>query len=82
MISDKDVARQISDLMLDAFNRIEDSCELVSRSVPQQEAAAYSQAADRIIQPIVLDLLEPLFARHPDLKPAHWDDDPAEEPSM
>jgi hypothetical protein len=82
MISETGVARQITELMLDAFNRIEDSCELVSRSSPEQEAAAYRNVADRVIEPIVLDILEPLFTRHPELKPPHWDDEPAEEPSM
>jgi hypothetical protein len=82
MISDKDVARQIAELMLDTFNRIEDSCEHVTRACSAEEAAAYSDAADHIIQPLVLDILEPLFTSHPELKPAHWDDDPVEEPSM
>jgi hypothetical protein len=82
MISDIQVARQITDLMLDTFNRIEDSCELISRICVPEEAAAYSSAADRVIQPIVLDILEPLFNQHPELKPPRWDDDPAEEPTM
>jgi hypothetical protein len=82
MISETDVARQIAAVMLDAFNRIEDSCELVTRSSPEPEAAAYRNAVDHVIQSIVLDVLEPLFNCHPELKPEHWDDDPAEEPSM
>lgn len=82
MISDKDAARQIANLMLDTFNRIEDSCDLVARSLPEHEAAAYRVAADRVIQSIVLDVLEPLFTCHPELKPPHWDDEPAEEPTM
>ena len=82
MISDSVVARHIADLMLDTFNRIEDSCEMVSRSSPEPEAAAYQNASDRVIQSIVLDVLEPLFERHPELKPPHWDDDSPEEPTM
>jgi hypothetical protein len=82
MISETGVARQIAEVMLDAFNRIEDSCVMVARFSPEQEAAAYRHAADRVILPIVLDILEPLFNSHPELKPPHWDDDPAEEPSM
>jgi hypothetical protein len=82
MISDSDTAKQISELILEVFHRVEDSCEFVSHVCPPEEAAAYRDAADRVIQSIVLDVLEPLYGRHPELQPPHWDEDPADEPTM
>jgi hypothetical protein len=39
-----------------------------------EEAAAYQKAAGRVARPIVMDVLEPLYDKHPALKPHNWDD--------
>jgi hypothetical protein len=41
MISDERIAKQISDLMLDLFRRVDESISLVKQACPQEEAAAY-----------------------------------------
>ena len=74
MISDENVAKQINDLMLDIFQRVDASCELVKQACPLDEAAAYTKAAGRVVGPIVFDVLESLYDKHPQLKPANWDD--------
>lgn len=82
MISDKNTAKQISELMLETFYRLDDSCETVSRLCTPDEAAAYRETVGRVLTPIVLDIMEPLYERHPELKPPHWDEVPPEEPTM
>jgi hypothetical protein len=41
MIENPDVAKQISDLMMDMFTRLSDSCDSVKRQCSEQEYKAY-----------------------------------------
>jgi hypothetical protein len=74
MISNVDVARQISELMLELFRRVDESVDMVKATCSPEEAAAYQKAAGRVAGPIVMDVLEPLYNKNPMLKPADWDD--------
>jgi hypothetical protein len=74
MISNASVAKQISDLMLDLFRRMDESVAMVKETCLPDEAAAYQKAAGRVAGPIAMDVLEPLYAKHPALKPHNWDD--------
>lgn len=74
MISNANVAKQISDLMLELFRRVDESVAMVRETCTPEEAAAYQKAAGRVVGPIVMDVLEPLYAKHPVLKPHNWDD--------
>ncbi|MCU1308939.1 MAG: hypothetical protein JWO20_64 [Candidatus Angelobacter sp.] len=74
MISNSDVAKQISELMLDLFRRVDESVDMVKETCPPEEAAAYQKAAGRVAGPIVMDVLEPLYAKNPKLKPPNWDE--------
>jgi len=73
MISDSGTAKQISDLMQDVFCRLDESVAVVKQTCSPEEAAAYSKAVGRVVGPIVMDVLEPLYERHPFLKPSNWD---------
>lgn len=75
MISDASTAKQVSDLMLDIFRRVDESLWAVKQACPPDEAAAYQKATGRIVSPIVMQVLEPLYRQHPALKPSNWDDD-------
>lgn len=75
MISNPEIARQINELMLSTFYRIEESVAMVERICPAGEATAYRKAAGRVAVPIVTEVLETLYAMHPTLKPANWDDE-------
>jgi hypothetical protein len=81
VVSDPEVARKISELMLECFYRLDASCAMVKQCCPEEEAQAYAEAVERITAPLVLDVLEPLYERYPELKPPHWDE-AADEPSM
>jgi hypothetical protein len=73
VISDENVAKRINDLMLDIFYRVDASCEMVKRTCPPDEVAAYVKATARVVGPIVFDVLEVLYDKHPELKPDKWD---------
>ncbi len=74
MISDAKVAGQVSELMLEIFRRVDESVAMVKEACPAEEASAYQKAAGRVACPIVMEVLEPLYEKHPGLKPHNWDD--------
>jgi hypothetical protein len=72
MISDPETAKQVSDLMIGIFDRLEESYRLVEQSCPADEASTFKQAIGRILSPIIIEVLNPLYGQHPHLKPATW----------
>jgi hypothetical protein len=73
MISNVTTARLISELMLDVFYRIDESVSVVRQTCAEDEAVAYSKAIGRLAGSVVMDILEPLYEKNPELKPPHWD---------
>jgi len=73
MLSNSEVAKQVSELMLDIFRRVDQSVAMVKQTCPAEEAKAYSKAAGRVAGAVVMDVLEPLYDRNPALKPTNWD---------
>jgi hypothetical protein len=71
MISNTEVAKQVSQLMHDVLRRLDESVEMVKNSCSQDEAASYRKAVGMVPYPI-LDVLEPLYKQNPDLKPPNW----------
>jgi hypothetical protein len=74
MLSNPDVAKQISDLMMDIFVRVDASVTMVRESCAADEAAAYRKATAGVVGAIVMDVLAPLYEKNPTLKPSNWDD--------
>lgn len=72
MIKHANTARQISDLRLDIYRRLDESTAAVRKTCTSEEAAAYQKAIGRVIYPIIFDVLEPLYVEHPALKPPKW----------
>ena len=75
MIENPTVAKQVSDLMMDMFTRLSESCETVRQQCSEPEYRAYLKSTSGIAGSIVLDVMEPLYNKHPHLKPGNWDDD-------
>jgi hypothetical protein len=73
MISNVDIAKQISELMLSVFGRLDESIDLVKATCSPEEASKYQKKIARVLGPIVMDVLEPLYEENPALKPANWD---------
>jgi hypothetical protein len=73
MLSNADTAKQISEQMLEVFRRLDESVELVRGTCSPEEAATYCKSIGRVVGPIVMNVLEPLYEENPSLKPANWD---------
>jgi len=58
--------------MLEIFSRVDESVARVKETCSAEEAAAYEKASGRVASAVVMDVLEPLYKAHPELKPHNW----------
>ena len=70
MIADTTTAKHVSELMLDISARLDESVAMVNKTCSPEEDAMYRRAVGRILGRILLEVLNPLYAEHPSLKPA------------
>jgi hypothetical protein len=73
MIADPEIARSVSDLMLEIFRQVDESVAYIRARCSADEASAYQKATAPLAGAIVMNVLEPLYLQHPDLKPRNWD---------
>lgn len=66
---DRRTAQQIAELMLRVSSWIDQSTALVEDQSPGESAEKYKQAAGRVMGDILLEVLNPLYAEHPELRP-------------
>ena len=69
MIENKDVAREISKLMLDFGAKLDASVMLVQQQCGPEEFQRYKKVVAIIMGEMLLEVMNPLYAKHPDLKP-------------
>jgi hypothetical protein len=65
----QDVAREISTLMLETTERLDRSVTKMRAQLPPAEFGTYGRAVGTILADIIMEVLDPLYAEHPDLKP-------------
>jgi hypothetical protein len=73
MVSNDASAKQIKELMLDIYTRLFESIPRIEANCTNREVEAYKDAVSKVMGSIVIDVLEPLYEAHPDLKPSNWD---------
>ena len=73
MISDPTTAKYVGGLMLLCLQEMRDSIDTVKKTSSPEEALKYTKAVGLVAFRIVYDVLEPLYAQHPELKPPKWD---------
>lgn len=69
MITNTNTAKRISDLMLDISGQLDESVATVKMTCPPEEFESYRRSVGRILGQVLLDVLNPLYAEHPTLKP-------------
>ena len=73
MIENPEVAREVSELMLGINDRLEQSVNIVRANCSLDEARTFGMAAGNIINLIFERILDPLYLKHPALKPSGLD---------
>ncbi|WP_041490742.1 hypothetical protein [Burkholderia cepacia] len=69
MISDKQIASVLNDMILQMGADLDRSLLTVKASCPDSEFVAYREFVSQLLTTMLLDFMNPLYARHPDLKP-------------
>lgn len=70
----KDVAETISKLMLEYGAKLDSSVKLVMDTSSADEFEAYRTAVGQIMGTMLVDIMNPIYREHPDLKPPELDD--------
>lgn len=65
----QDVAREITTLMLETTDKLDQSVRRMQAQLPPAEFGMYGRAVGTILADIIMEVLDPLYAEHPDLKP-------------
>jgi len=73
MIRDAAVAQQISEMMIEISGRLDRSITTVKDRCSSEEFETYRRAVGRIMGEMLLQVLNPLYAEHPSLKPPQMD---------
>lgn len=68
----KDTAKFINDVMLEFSKDLARTCAEVKNECPAEETKAYLMPAAHI-SALVFDILDMVYAQHPDLKPPEYD---------
>jgi hypothetical protein len=62
-------AKAISELMVSMGERLNESVRLVQATEDEAEFKRYRESVSKIMTTMLLEIMNPLYAEHPDLKP-------------
>ena len=65
----KEIAQEISSLMLEYGAKLDSSVALVMANGSAEEAQRYRRAVGKIMGEMLIEIMNPIYAEHPDLKP-------------
>jgi hypothetical protein len=68
MIEKGDIAQHISSLMLEVSEQINESMRLVKNECTTREFEVYRNACAKILVDILSEVLNPIYAAHPEIK--------------
>ncbi|KVM88947.1 hypothetical protein GR157_19460 [Burkholderia sp. 4701] len=69
MIENKHIASVLNDMILQMGADLDRSLQTVKESCAESEFIAYRDFVSSLLDTMLLDFMNPLYARHPDLKP-------------
>lgn len=69
MITDKDIASQVSASVLEISRQIDELVSIVQSKAPHADFIEFRVAAGKVLGELLLEILNPIYRMHPDLKP-------------
>jgi len=69
MIRDETAAKAISELMLEVGTSLDDSVRMIKERCSPEEFESYRRAVGKVMGSMLLDVMNPLYELHPELKP-------------
>jgi hypothetical protein len=75
VIADKELAKRVDSVLRDVMLALDQSAALVRKESPS-EAAAYASGVGAVFMCVYSELLDAIYADHPDIAPAMWTAEP------
>jgi hypothetical protein len=69
VIENEEIAREVSELMLDYGHRLNESLVRVQDHCTDEEFRLYRAAVGKVLGEMLLEIMNPLYKKHPGLKP-------------
>lgn len=69
MIDDKVFAKNVSDMLLQQGKALDESLLLVKNNCSEEDFLKYRHGVSKVMGEILIELLNPIYKMHPDLKP-------------
>ncbi|HKT67625.1 hypothetical protein [Burkholderia sp. 22313] len=69
MIEDQRIAGTLNDMILSMGTQLDQSLRQVDEACPRHAFIAYREFVSQVLTTMRVDFMNPLYARHPDLKP-------------
>jgi hypothetical protein len=73
MIKDKTIASEINQLMLEYSKKIDATIAQVQSNCSNDEFEKYRKASGIVLGNVLLEIMNPIYKEHPDLKPKELD---------
>jgi hypothetical protein len=71
MISDRALAQEVGACMLECSAKLHDLVARAQVVCPESEYPQFRLAIGKVMGEMLLEVMYPLYAKHPDLKPVH-----------
>jgi hypothetical protein len=67
-----EVAQQLSNQLSDILGQLDGSVRLVMENCTEEEFHSFREGIGKVMGALVLDVMEPLYATNPEVKPADY----------
>ena len=74
MIENPETAKYVSQFFLSINDQLDESIRVVEKGTSPTEYKAYKRGIGYVLYEIFEKILEPLYLKHPLLKPPEWED--------
>lgn len=65
----RDIAERVNESILECYFKVHASIDIVREGASADERKEYCRAAGKVLGYMLLDVLEPIYAEYPDLRP-------------
>lgn len=76
----KDTAKKLSDLMISISHQFAESLGVVEDAESAEDYERYRDAVSKVMMEMLIEIMNPLYAEHPDLKPPELKHDNSDLP--
>ena len=74
LIENPETAKYVSQFILSINDQLDESIRTVEKGTSPAEYKAYKRGVGYVLYEVFDKILEPLYLRHPSLKPPEWED--------